>query len=134
MPSNLPTLRAFQRPRLWLALWALTIVAVIVLSMMPRPPIPQALVVGKIDHMIAYLVLATFAMQLFRARRTQLEMALVLVGLGIALELAQGYLTTYRDMSAYDALADTIGVALGTATAWTPLATLLLRIDQGWSR
>ena len=129
-----PSLRAFQRPRLWLALWALMIVAVVVLSLMPGPPIPQALTIAKIDHMIAYLALAVFAVQLYGTRRSQFQIALALVGLGIALELAQGYLTNYRDMSAYDALADAIGVALGMATAWTPVATVLLRIDQGWPR
>ncbi len=134
MAPDTPIMRAFQRPRLWLALGTLMIVAVIVLSLMPGPPIPQALTVGKLDHMVAYLALAAFAVQLYWATRTQLLVALALVGLGIALEFAQGYLTTYRDMSAYDALVDTIGVVLGIATARTPLATVLLRIDQGWAR
>lgn len=125
----LPTIRAFRRPRAWLVLWVLMIVAVIVLSLMPKPPIPSSLVIGKLDHLIAYAVLAAMAMQLYSARRTQLLAALGLVGLGVALELAQGYLTTYRHMAAYDAVVDAFGVILGLVTAWTRLATLLLRID-----
>ena len=123
------TLRAFSRPRLWLALWALTIVTVIVLSLMPKPPIPPTLVVGKLDHLIAYAVLAAIAVQLYAERCIQLGIALGLVGLGIALELAQGYLTSYRHMATYDAFVDMLGVAFGLATTCTPLARALLRID-----
>jgi VanZ family protein len=119
---------------MWFALWVLMIVAVIVLSLMPGPPIPLMLTIGKVDHLIAYLALTVFAVQLYATRRAQLVAALAMVALGIAMELAQGYLTTYRDMSAYDALVDTVGVAIGFATAWTPLATLLLRFDLRWQR
>ena len=122
-------MRAFRRPRLWLALWMLMIVAVIVLSLIPKPPIPDVLTIAKFDHFIAYLALAACAVQLYEVRRVQIELALALIGLGIALEFAQGYLTNYRDMSAYDALVDTVGVVLGFATAWTPLAKLLQLID-----
>ncbi len=123
------TLRAFRRPRLWLALWMLMVGAVIVLSMMPKPPIPPMLTIAKFDHLIAYLALAAFVVQLCKDRGLQLIACLALVGLGIALELAQGYLTNYRDMSTYDAFVDTVGVAIGLATSWTPLACVLLRID-----
>ena len=124
-----PILHTFRRPQLWLALWALMIVAVIVLSLMPKPPIPPALVIGKIDHLIAYVALATFAVQLFEERCLQLGACMALAGLGIALELAQGYLTTYRHMATYDATVDALGVALGFATTWTPIARMLSQID-----
>jgi len=134
MTDWMVSLRGFRRPRMWFALWVLMIVAVIVLSLMPGPPIPLMLTIGKVDHLIAYLALTVFAVQLYATRRAQLVAALAMVALGIAMELAQGYLTTYRDMSAYDALVDTVGVAIGFATAWTPLATLLLRFDLRWQR
>ena len=127
-------MRSLRWPRTWLALWALMILAVIVLSLMPKPPIPPTLTIGKLDHLIAYFALAAFAMQLYMRRRAQLGVALALVLLGIALELAQGYLTTYRHMASYDALIDALGVALGTATAWTPLATIGLRIERRFIR
>jgi VanZ family protein len=122
-------LRAFRRPRLWLSLWAAMIVAVIVLSLMRKPPIPPTLMIGKLDHLIAYFALAAMAVQLYAARRAQLGAGLALVGLGIALELAQGLLTSYRHMAAYDALVDALGVALGIATGWTSFATILSRFD-----
>ncbi len=129
-PHRSTALRALRWPRLWLGVWAALIVLVIVLSLLPKPPIPPTLTIGKLDHLIAYLVLAAFAVQLYLQRRAQLVAAVALVLLGIALELAQGYLTTDRHMSGYDALIDTLGVALGTATAWTPLATALLRFER----
>ncbi len=127
-------LRAFRRPRLWLSLWAAMIGAVIVLSLMPKPPIPPTLMIGKLDHLVAYAALAAMAVQLYASRRAQSRAALAMIALGIALELAQGFLTDYRDMSAYDAMIDTLGVALGFATAWTPLATILESIDARLSR
>ena len=122
-------LRAFRWPRTWLSLWASMIVAVIVLSLMPKPPIPPTLMIGKLDHLIAYATLAAMAVQLYATRRVQWRAGLALISLGIALELAQGFLTSYRHMAAYDALTDALGVVLGIATAWTPSAKWLQRID-----
>jgi VanZ family protein len=127
-------MRALRWPRAWLGAWALMIVAVIVLSLMPKPPIPPSLTLGKLDHLLAYFVLSAFAMQLYVRRRAQLGAALALALLGIALEFAQGYLTTYRHMAVYDALIDTLGVALGLAIASTSLATALLRMENWLGR
>jgi hypothetical protein len=87
MSRGAATLRAFSKPRIWVVLWALMIVAVIVLSLMPKPPIPPTLMIGKLDHLIAYAALAAMAVQLYAARRTQLVAALALVALGVALGL-----------------------------------------------
>ena len=129
-PARFASMRPLRWPRVWLGAWALMILAVIVLSLIPKPPIPPTLTIGKLDHLIAYFALAAFAVQLYLRRRAQLGAAFALVFLGIALEFAQGYLTTYRHMAVYDALIDAFGVALGMATAWTPLATVLLRIER----
>jgi VanZ family protein len=110
------------------------ILGVIVLSLMRGPPIPSVLTIGKVDHLIAYFALQAMAVELYATRRAQWGAAFAMVALGIGMELAQGYLTTYRDMSAYDAFIDAVGVALGFVLAWTPLATILLRIDLRWPR
>ena len=122
-------LRRFRHPALWLAAWSVMIVAVIVLSLVPGPPIPDVMTIAKFDHFLAYLALAGFAVQLFENRNAQFVAAVAMAVLGIALELAQGYLTTWRDMSLYDACVDTVGVAAGLATTWTPLANLLQQIE-----
>jgi len=122
-------LRSFRRPRLWIGMWILMILGVIVLSLMPGPPIPDVLTVGKFDHGFAYFCLAAMAVQLYAKRNDWLVAAAAMTALGIALEFAQGYLTNYRDMSAYDGMIDAVGVAIGLATAWTPLTNILQRID-----
>lgn len=122
-------LRPLRWPRLWIGAWVVMILGVIVLSLMPSPPIPGPLTIDKFDHGLAYFCLAAMAVQLFDTRALWLAAALWCVTLGIAMELAQGFLTSYRGMSAYDALIDAIGVALGLATGWTPLRDVLQKID-----
>ncbi|HTA65657.1 MAG TPA: VanZ family protein [Xanthomonadaceae bacterium] len=127
-------LRAFHWPLLWIAVWIVMILGVIVLSLMPGPPIPDLLTIAKFDHFIAYSALTAFAVQLYASRDAQFVAAVAMVVLGIALELAQGYLTTYRDMSLFDACVDTVGVAAGLAIAWTPLANLLQKMEMRIAR
>jgi VanZ family protein len=110
-------------------MWIVMILGVIALSLMPRPPIPDLLAIGKFDHGFAYFCLAAMAVQLYAQRNAWLLAAAGLIALGIALELAQGYLTDYRDMSVYDGMIDTVGVAIGLATGWTPFTNVLQRID-----
>lgn len=105
------------------------IVAVIVLSLMRGPPIPGLLAIGKFDHWLAYFALQAMAVQLFARRREQWIAALAFVALGIGLELVQGYLTTWRGMSAYDAAIDALGVAIGLATARSRFMGALQKID-----
>lgn len=122
-------LRSFHRPQLWVGMWIAMIIGTIVLSLMPGPPIPDELTIGKFDHGFAYFCLEAMAVQLYARRNASLVAAAALIALGIALELAQGYLTTYRDMSAYDGMIDAVGVAIGLVTAWLPFADILHRID-----
>jgi hypothetical protein len=105
------------------------IFGVIVLSLMPGPPIPEPLTIGKFDHGFAYFCLTAMAVQLYAKRNDWLVAGGWLIALGIALELAQGYLTDDRDMSAYDGMIDAVGVAVGLATAWSPWTNILQRID-----
>jgi len=122
-------LRSFHRPRWWIGAWIVMILGVIVLSLMPGPPIPDVLAIGKFDHGFAYFCLEAMAVQLYAKRNDWLVAAAALIALGIALEFAQGYLTDYRDMSAYDGMIDAIGVAIGLATSWTPFTNIVQRID-----
>ena len=106
-------LRGFQRPALWLGLWIFGWLLCVVLSLIHAPGLATDVPEGdKIEHLLAYGLLSVWAVWLFAGRRAQLVAALGLVGLGIAMEFAQGYLTTYRSMDWRDALADTIGVAV----------------------
>jgi len=129
-----PVVRRLRHARIWFALWTAMIAAVVALSLMRGPPIPDLLTIAKLDHFIAYLALAAYGMQLYASRAAQGIVALALVALGIGLELAQGYLTTWRDMSVFDGCVDTAGVLAGLATAWTPVARLLQAVEARWAR
>ena len=111
--------------RLWLALWWLAVMVVIVTCLLPAPdlpPLPQGS--DKIEHVLAYFVLAASAVQLFlRSRLPVVACGLVL--LGVAIEFAQGAFTATRSADVFDALADAIGVIAGMATAFTPWRDVL---------
>lgn len=123
-------LKPLRRPRLWLGLWIAAIVALIVICLVPLdslPPLPANS--DKLEHLFGYFVLSAAAVQLFGSRRALSLSAVGLIALGICIEIAQGY-TAYRSSDPADALANTLGVLLGTATAVTPWRDLLLRMEK----
>ena len=128
-------LKPLRRPRLWLGLWIAALVATVVVSLLPVFLLPVVPPGGdKFEHLGGYALLAAAAVQLFAARRALWAAALGLVGLGVALEIAQGLFTATRQMDAGDALANTLGVAIGMATLLTPLRDLLLRLQRRRAR
>ncbi|PTA71440.1 hypothetical protein C9412_13010 [Stenotrophomonas sp. Nf1] len=127
MSSALPVIKPLRRPRLWCALWALAVLVVIVVCLIPPPPIPLPENSDKGEHFLAYFILAGSAVQLFRRGRPLLWVGVGLVLMGIGIEFAQGALTDDRMADPMDAIANTVGVLAGLATALTPLRDLLLR-------
>jgi VanZ family protein len=122
-------IKPLRWPRLWLGLWSLAIIVLIVVCLIPLdalPPLPDNS--DKVEHLAGYFVLAAAAVQLFYGRML-LFAAVGLVLLGVGVELAQG-MTAYRSSDPYDALANTIGVLLGMATALMPWRDLLLRWEK----
>ncbi len=114
----------------WIALWALAVLAVIVACLIPPPPLPSLPENGdKAEHFIAYFLLSASAVQLFRRGRALWVVGVGLVAMGVCIEFAQGALTDTRSADPLDALANTIGVAVGLATVFTPLRDLLLRLQ-----
>lgn len=125
-------LKPFRWPWLWAGLWLLAVALVVVGSMLPAQELDSLPRVNdKLLHLGGYFALAAGAVQLFAARRG-LPLAGLLIGLmGIGLEWAQGEFASGRHMDAADAWANLAGVALGLATALTPLRDLLLRLERG---
>lgn len=123
--------KPFHRPWLWLGLWWLAVLVVIVFSLTPPPPIELPRNGDKVEHLLAYAVLAAAAVQVFRRGRPLWIAGIGLVMMGIALEFAQGALTTTRMADPFDALANALGVALGLSTAFMPWRDALLR-SGGW--
>lgn len=127
-------LRDLRWAWLWVALWALMIGAVIAGSLLPPPEqLPLIRNGDKLLHGLAYALLMAWAVQLFAGTRAQSVCAVGLIGLGVALEVAQGHTAT-RSTDSWDVLANSVGVLLGLATAATPLAHGLVRVERRWLR
>lgn len=123
-------LKPLRRPWLWFGLWLLAIAVVIGVCLMPGadlPPVPRN--TDKIEHALAFFVLAAIAVQLFNRGRGLLGAAAGLVLLGVGIEFAQFALTVDRSGDPLDALADAIGVLLGLATTMTPWCDALLQMQ-----
>lgn len=123
-------LRAFRFPGLWLGLWVLGWALCIALSLLPPVALPGPAHSDKLGHFLAYFMLSAWAVGTFRTRRAHLLAALGLVALGIALEVAQANLTRVRLGDVRDALANTLGVAVGLSLTFTPLRFVLERVDR----
>ncbi len=124
------SLKPFRRPWLWSGLWSVAVAGVVVLSLVPvsgLPPVPEG--TDKVEHFVAYALLAAGAVQLFARRLSLLSACTVLALLGIGLEIAQGRMGLGRAMDVHDALANTLGVLAGLSTLFTPLRDALLRLD-----
>ena len=125
------SLKPFRRPWLWSGLWVLAVSVVVIGSLVPAhdlPEVPQGF--DKIEHFAAYAALAAGAVQLFVRRLSWGFVCVLLVLMGIGLEYLQAQMGLGRMLDRQDALANTIGVLIGLATAFTPWRDLLLRIDR----
>ena len=124
-------LKPFARPQRWLGAWWGMVLAVIVGSMLPAlllPDVPQG--GDKAEHLLGYFLLSAVAVQLFAGRAAVLRAGGGLVAMGVLIEIAQGTLTTTRAMDPWDALANTLGVLAGLATAWLPMRDALLKFER----
>ena len=124
------SLKPFKRPWLWAGLWMLAIAVVVIGSLLPGKDLPPLPVSDKLEHFAAYAVLSAGAVQLFVRRLSWGFVCVLLVLLGIGLEFLQAKMALGRMLDRYDALANTFGVLIGLATAFTPLRDALLRIDR----
>lgn len=125
------SLKPFRRPLLWAGLWVLAIAVVVVASLVPvsgLPDVPKNF--DKVEHFVAYAALAAGAVQLFARRLSWAVACVMLVLMGIGLEHLQAQMALGRMLDRVDALANTLGVLVGLATAFTPWRDALLRLDR----
>jgi VanZ family protein len=103
--------------RLWTSIGCAMILLVCYLSLVLTEDLPRIEYNDKAAHATAYFCLMFWFAQL-SPRRTRL--AALFLAMGAAIELLQG-LSGYRDMSALDMLANTVGVLLAaTAARFSP--------------
>lgn len=124
-------LHPFAWPAAWLGVWLFGWLICIYVSLMRDPPMPDDVPdIDKVFHALAYAILSAWAALLFARARGRWRTAASLIALGWALELAQGELTTWRSMDAWDGVADTLGVLLGQGLALATARTWLCRLEQ----
>jgi VanZ family protein len=116
-PVVLPELR-FRR--FWLLSGLCIALSIAVLSVLPVRDIPDVSFSDKIQHALAFGVLA-FWFGSVVVRRDFFWIALALLGFGALIELAQGSMGWGRTADLKDVRADAIGIALGLVLALTPL-------------
>jgi VanZ family protein len=124
-------MRNFLKPRLWLGIWLFGWLLCVLLSMITPPDISLDINNSdKIGHFLAYGTLSAWAVMIFQSKSSWWRSAFALVCLGIAMEFAQGYLTSNRMMDWHDAMANTMGVGLGLCISLLPAQVFLQSIDR----
>lgn len=98
------------------------VMSVIALSLVHSPDIPGPDNSDKVAHLLAYGTIAFCGGLGFQSGPARLKSAVFAILLGIFLEFAQG-MWFERDGSAWDAVANTLGVGLGLGSA-----ALILRV------
>ena len=121
-------LKPLRRQKFWLLLWCTAVLAVIVVCLIPPPPLALPQNSDKVEHFLAYFLLAASAVQIYQRRAALVWAAVGLVALGIGIEFAQGALTVNRMADPMDALANSVGVLAVMAPVFTPLPDYLLRL------
>ena len=121
-------LKPLRHRRFWLCVWLAAVATVIVVCLIPPPPLALPQGSDKVEHFLAYFLLGGSAVQVFQRGRALLWVAVGLVLMGVGIEIAQGALTETRMADPGDALANTVGVVAGLATAVTPGRDLLFRL------
>jgi VanZ family protein len=118
--------------RAWTAIgWALVFLT-IVLSLQPLPAAFAAGNLDKLMHVLTYAMLALWFIQLAPAERW-IRIALWFMGMGVAIEIAQGQ-TGYRYFSFADMVANAIGIVAALLAARCGLSNLLTWCERVLAR
>lgn len=98
------TLRSISKLAFWSCLGLITL-----LSLLPPPQLPPVDIWDKASHAIAYAALMLTGGIGYRLQVPILQIALLLFGFGVTIEIAQ-YLMPGRSFSLYDMLANAAGI------------------------
>ena len=111
MKTNLTSHLRFRK--LWIVIGWSFVVAVIILSLMPPPPMPAINYGDKIGHIIAYFVLMGWFAQIYHAPRQRIQFMIGFFLLGTVLEILQGF-----GGIRYAEWADMVANSAGVILAW----------------
>ncbi len=102
------------RRKAWVAASVLLVAIVVVASLTPSGAMPMPPVFGfdKVEHFVAYAVLAAWFAGLY-PRSSYLRIAIWLALLGLAIEVLQQAMGLGREGDPFDLLADIAGIGAG---------------------
>lgn len=133
-PRSLLTINHLRYRWLWLSVGVLLILAVTVASVISIPaPLKSIMLKDKLMHTLAYAALMGWFAQIFRHDLTRLLLAAGLMLMGVGIEFLQG-MTTFRQFDVLDMVANSSGVLLAWALAYTWVGTLLARFEALFHR
>ncbi|MEO7775639.1 MAG: VanZ family protein [Steroidobacteraceae bacterium] len=115
--------------RSWFIAGVVLAALITIASLLPAQKLPTVAISDKVEHVIAFAVLAFWFGSVI-AHRDFFYLALALVAFGAAIEIAQGAMGLGRQSDIRDLVADCIGMAGGLALAWTPLGSWASLIDK----
>jgi VanZ family protein len=119
--------------RLWVAISAVLLAAVIFASLQPNfgPAVPHNF--DKLEHLSAYVVLSLWFTGLV-ARERYWVVVCGLLALGLSIEVLQGVMNVGRSAEALDMLANTVGVLVGLTIALGLTGHWALRVESWLAR
>lgn len=120
--------------RLWLGIGLLMVLAVMVGSVISVPPTLKTFMVqDKVLHTVAYACMMAWFTQIYRHDLTRLMLGIALVLMGIFIEFVQGMVPA-RDLDGLDMIANTSGVLLAWALAYTWVGNTLAKLEALFCR
>ncbi|HZZ92512.1 MAG TPA: hypothetical protein VFE23_08115 [Usitatibacter sp.] len=129
MSRTAAAMEHLRREKLWVGIGLAFVALVIFLSVTPDPLRPPTVDDFKTGHILAYAWCMLWFAQIWKDLRHRLVIALCLVVMGIGLEFVQDVLPWHRDFAVSDMVDDAIGVGIGFALGFTPLANALRWIE-----
>ncbi len=129
-PNNLFRVRHLRFKRLWLAFGLLLVSGVTYASVASVPQQVTSLVLNdKLTHVVVYAGLMGWFAQIFRHDLTRLIFVFLLIAMGIGIEFLQAA-NPSRQFEVLDMVANTCGVVLAWALAYTWVGTVLWRVES----
>ena len=129
-PKNLWRVRHLRFKRLWLAVGLFLISGVTLASVTNVPAQVTSVVFNdKLTHVAVYACLMGWFTQIFRHDLTRLAFVFLLSGMGIGIEFIQAATPT-RNFEVLDMVANTCGVVLAWALAYTWVGSILWRFES----
>ena len=116
--------------KFWLAMGWVFVGIVVFLSLDPSPPeLADFQGQDKVMHLLAYTFIMLWFGCCYYHGKTYLALGAGLIGMGIVLELLQGFMG-YRSMELWDMVVNTFGVTVGWFLTKTRLSSVFIRVES----